>query len=158
FDTERLAGEYELTRSFGSVNKTNVSFGIEADRRLYRAPDDIVSFSPDVIGVFERVVLPTSDTRISPFAQVRAYSTRFHRLLNVETLSLQEDFMLGHDTLLRVFPAAEGFGSSRSLLGVEWGAAYTFALATGLTRFKARARIELAGSNRNDVEFEAGAR
>src|SRR5690606_17843331 len=104
------------------------------------------------------VVLPTSDTRISPFAQVRAYSTRFHRLLNVETLSLQEDFMLGHDTLLRVFPAAEGFGSSRSLLGVEWGAAYTFALATGLTRFKARARIELAGSNRNDVEFEAGAR
>jgi hypothetical protein len=157
FETDRLAGEYQLTRSFGITNKTNLSFGVEADQRRYRAPQ-FAELSPAGQSAFERAVVPTSDMRVSPFAQVAAYSTKFQRLLNVETLSLQEDLSLGHNALLRVYPASSALGSSRSLLGVMWGFAYSVPLGTGLARAKAGATIELARDNQNDVEFNGGLR
>src|SRR5690606_27042486 len=45
FETERMAGEYQLIRSFGVSNKTNISAGMEADLRRYRT-QDLSAFSP----------------------------------------------------------------------------------------------------------------
>ncbi len=157
FETDRLAGEYELVRSFGVTNKTELSLGVEVDRRRYRSRD-LSAYSEGAQRTFERVVLPTSDTRVSPFAQVRARSSRFLRLINVETLSLQEDLRLGHDALLRVYPASVELGSSRSLLGIDWALSYSVPLQTGLFRAKAGASIVMARDNDNDVAFDASMR
>jgi len=157
FESERMAGEYELKRSFGVTNKTNLAVGMEADLRRYRA-QDLSAYPSEASEEFERIVLPTSDTRISPFVQLTAYSTRTHRLVNVETLALQEDLPLGHQTLLRLYPASTALGSSRSLLGVAWGVGYGVPLGAGLAVATAGATIELARHNENSVLFQTGAR
>lgn len=157
YETDRLAGKYELVRSFGTANKTNLSFGMEADRRRYRT-HELTGVTEEAREAFEREVLPTSDTRISPFVQLKAYSTRVHRLVNVETLSLQEDLALGHEVRLRLYPASTAFGSSRSLMGIAWGAGYAIPLGTGIAAANGGAKIELARHNQNDVLFDVGAR
>ncbi len=157
FETDRLAGEYELVRSFGTTNKTNLSLGVEVDRRRYRAPD-LSGYSERARDAFEAVVLPTSDARISPFLQVTAFRHEYHRLLNVETLALQEDIRLGHGALLRVYPASRAVGSSRSLMGVDSQLSYGLPLGTGMAIAKVGASIVLADQNRNDVLFDASAR
>lgn len=157
FNTDRLAGEYELTRSFGSLNKTDFSLGVEADRRAYRT-QDLSAYSAYTRRVFERYVLPTTDTRISPFVQVLAYSSAVQRLVNVDTLSLQEDFPVGHSSLLRLYPASRGAGSSRTLMGVDWAVGYSLPLGTGLVAAKTDTTIELARANQNDVLFNANVR
>ncbi|HEU5074170.1 MAG TPA: hypothetical protein VFU02_08355 [Polyangiaceae bacterium] len=157
FETERMAGEYQLVRSFGSSNKTDLSFGMEADLRRYRT-EDLSAYGPRAREEFERVVLPTTDTRISPFVQVTSYSTRTHHAMNVETLALQEDLALGHHTLLRVYPASTELGSSRSLFGLAWGVGYAVPLGSGIAVATAGASIELARHNQNNVLFDAGLR
>lgn len=157
FRTERMAGEYKLTRSFGTRNKTNLSFGMEADLRRYRS-ESLDAYSASAREAFERTVLPTTDTRISPFVQVTSDSTRVHQVMNVETLALQERLPLGHHTLLRVYPASTGFGSSRSLIGVAWAAGYGVALGSGIAVATGGATIELARNNQNDVVFDARTR
>ena len=157
FKTDRLAGEYELERSFGTTNKTGVAGGVEVDRRRYRAPD-LSGYSERARDAFEAIVLPTSDVRISPFLQVTAYRNEYHRLLNVETLALQEDIRLGHGALLRVYPASRAIGSSRSLVGVDSQLSYGLPLGRGMAIAKLGAEIVVADQNRNDVLFDAGAR
>src|SRR5690606_3671535 len=128
-----------------------------AGRRRDRVPE-FSGVSESALQTFARVVVPPSDTRISPFVQLRAHSARLHRLLDVETLSLQEDLRLGHDALLRLYPASEALASSRSLVGVHWSLSYSVPLGTGFGRAKAGATLELAERNQNDVVFDAGAR
>lgn len=157
YETDRLTGEYQLIRSFGTAMKTDLTVGAEADRRRYRAPD-LGAYSPAAAEAFEENVLPVSDVRISPFFEIRAYDTDVHRVLNFETLALQEDLQLGHDVLLRVYPASRSVGSSRSLIGVVSALEYSVPLGTGLARAEATSTIELANQNKNNVEFELGAR
>lgn len=157
FESERMAGEYQLERSFGVTNKTNLSFGMEADLRRYRT-EDLSAYPLEAREEFERIVLPTTDTRISPFVQLSSYSTRTLRLVNVETLALQEDLPLGHQTLLRLYPASTELGSSRSLLGVAWGLGYGLPLGAGMAVATAGATIELARNNQNNVLFQTGLR
>lgn len=157
FETERMAGEYQIVRSFGSSNKTDLSLGMEADLRRYRT-EDLSAYGAPARQEFERVVLPTSDTRISPFLQVTSYSTRTHHVMNVETLALQEDLALGHHSLLRIYPASRELGSSRSLLGLAWGIGYGVPLGSGIAVATAGATIELARNDQNNVLFEGGLR
>lgn len=157
YHTDRLAGEYELTRSFGSLDKTDLSLGVEADRRVYRT-ENLSAYSAYTQQAFESYVLPTTDTRISPFAQVSVYSSNVHRLVNVDTLSLQEDLPAGHSALLRIYPASQKVGSSRTLLGVAWAVGYSLPLGTGLVAAETGATIELARANQNDVLYDANLR
>ncbi len=154
FESERMAGEYQLIRSFGRSDKTNISAGMEADLRRYRT-EDLSAYSVAAREAFERVVLPTTDTRISPFLQLFAYSTRLHHVVNVETLSLQEDLRLGHETQLRLYPASAALGSSRSLMGLAWSVGYAVPLGTGVAAATSGASIELARNNQNNVLFDA---
>lgn len=153
FRTERMAGEYKLTRSFGTRDKTNLAFGVEADLRRYRT-EDLGAYPEPAREEFERIVLPTTDTRISPFVQLTSYSTRVQHAMNVETLALQEQLPLGHHTLLRLYPASTQLGSSRSLIGVTWAVGYGLPLGSGIAAATAGASIELARNNQNDVLFD----
>ena len=78
--------------------------------------------------------LPRSDNRVGPFVQYHGYQTRFIRVLDFQTLGLQEDYRLGHEVYLRVYPMPKALGSSRDLLGVYAAMNYTVALGDGLVR------------------------
>ncbi len=152
-----LGGSYTITRSFGRRTKHDFSTGVEATRRVYRE-DDLSRFAPEATRDFVAFGVPRSDTRIGPFAQLRAYSTRFMRVLDFNTLGLQEDIRLGHDVILRVYPVLRGLGSSRDFIGSSLSASYTVPLGDGIARVFAETILEAEPRRIADASLEAGAR
>src|SRR5262249_4604973 len=120
-----------VTRSFGWAAKNDLTFGAEMNLREYRPPI-VPGLDPAAPREFEEVVMPTSDTRVGPFVQYHAYTSNFLRVLDFETLGLQEDFRLGHDVYLRVYPVTRFAGSSRDFLGTYAAAQYTVGIGDGL--------------------------
>jgi hypothetical protein len=154
YNADRLLAAYEVTRSFGRRFKFDISGGLEADRRVFRAPD-LAGFQPAAVAEFVNDELPVSDTRISPFVQLRAYRSDYLRTLDVESLGLQEDFRLGHEVLLRVYPASSELGSTRDMLGTLSALSCTQALGDGLIRVVAASTIEFEFNGRHDATREA---
>ncbi len=153
YDAEHFYGQLEITRSFGDLSKLDVSFGVEATRQAFRTRD--LPASP-ARRDFVSDVLPVRDTRQSPYFQLRTYDARYATVLDVNTLGLQEDVHLGHDLLLRTYPALAGVGSSRRLIGMYASAAYTVPLGNGFARALATAQREYARYGREDG-FSRGA-
>jgi hypothetical protein len=152
-----ITGSYGVTRSFGRRTKHDFTAGIEASRRAYRE-DDLSGYDPAAASEFRNFAIPRSDTRVGPFAQFRAYSTRFMRVLDFNTLGLQEDIRLGHDIYVRVYPVFRGIGSSRNFLGTMTSASYTFPMGDGITRIYAESTLEAEPTRLADGSLEAGAR
>jgi hypothetical protein len=150
-------GGYELTRSYGERAKLDLTAGLEATRRSFR-PLFAADVSPRAADEFRREELPVGDTRLGPVVQARTYTTDHVRLLDVDTLALQEDFRVGHDVTLRLYPASERFGSTRDMLGVFAGAAYTLPLADGIVRAVATTTSEVASRDRHDIAVTAALR
>jgi hypothetical protein len=99
-----------------------------------------------------------SDTRIGPFAQLRTHGQRFLRTAELETLGLEENYRLGPEALLRVYPSSTALGSTRNFLGLLSGAAMTAALGDGLARLIATNRLEYAEDGRHDADVGVFAR
>jgi hypothetical protein len=151
-----IAGQAAIVRSFGSVFKHDISFGVETDRRVYEPPD--LSAHPQVVRNQFNGLIPVSDTRISPFVQFHEYHNKFLRVLDVETMGLQEDYQLGHDLWLRAYPALRAVGSSRNLIGLYGGAAYTLPVLDGFARPYVTTSVQLSNPSQTDGELQAGAR
>lgn len=159
YSTHHWVSRLELLRSFGRVLKYNLSGGIEADRRKFGlASLADGNYDPAVLAAFERSEVPTSDTRLSPFVQLEAYSARYLRTLDLETLGLQEDVRLGHRAIVKLYPASSAFASTRDLLGSYAGLSYTLALGDGLLRAMGSSTIEYEFSGRHDAMVQAGLR
>ncbi len=154
------AGGFEVTRSYGYFIKFDLTLGVEARRQFFLAPDLAAEgFSPVAIAEFEATVLPTNDTRVSPFLQTRLYTTRYLRVHNFNTLALQEDYRLGPDVIVRLYPASKDFVSTRSMLGVYTALGYTLGLgADGLARATATSTIEIAEPGMNDGQVTGALR
>lgn len=135
-----VSGLAYLTRSFGWRTKNDFTFGVEASRRVYSTLDSsgIDPFAADAFRNF----IPVSDKRVNPFVQWEGYSSDFMRVLDFETLGLQEDYRLWHDLLLKVYPVTTAFGSSHDFIGVSAGAYYTVPLSDGLARVGAEGIVE----------------
>src|SRR5690606_10385631 len=121
-------------------HKTNLTFGVSVDHRRYRMPE-YEDISSDAQDAFERVVLPISDTLISPYIELQVFETRFYRTLNIESLGIQEDWRLGYNVSTTLFTGAQALGSSRDLVGARVSAGYTSELAGGLIRVGASNRV-----------------
>lgn len=142
-----------LTRSFGWANKTDLSLGYEFDRKAYRSfarPGQ----SQIALDEFRREVMPTSDTRSAPYAQLHVYTTNFHRITDFETLALQEDYRLGHDIYVNLYPVSQAFGSTRDFVGGLTSAQYTAPLGDGLTRFGVQAITEGTADRLTDASLQ----
>jgi len=150
-----LTGAYQVTRSFGVKAKHDFSFGVEASRRVYRE-GDLSAYAPEAARDFVAFAVPRSDTRIGPFAQIRAYSTRFMRVLDFNTLGLQEDIRMGHDVYLRVYPVIGPLGSSRSFVGSMVSASYTVPMGDGVARLFAESILEVEPRRVADASLEVG--
>ncbi len=151
------AGSYAVVRSFGTNTKHDFTMGIEANRRVYR-PDDLSSYDPAAAKEFLAYALPRSDTRLGPFVQMRAYKTKFMRVMDLNTLGLQEDVRVGHDMYVRMYPVFRAIGSSRDFFGSMLSASYTVAHGDGLTRVYAEGIVEAERDRIADASIEAGAR
>lgn len=153
YRSDLVGGSYSVTRSFGRLLKNDFTFGFEANRRVYRARD-LSAFAPAAREEFLREAVPTSDTRIGPSFEVHTYSARFRRVLDLNTLGLQEDFRIGHDLSLKVYPVLRAFGSSRDFLGVAAAASYTAPLGDGLARLLVESTTEAEADRLADASIQ----
>jgi hypothetical protein len=145
----------EVTRSFGWETKNDFTIGAALSRATFGTPDD-PALDPAAVAQFNRAALPTSDDRLGPYVQWHGYTSDFSRILDFDTLGLQEDYRLGHDLWLRVYPLARGFGSTRDLVGTYAAAAYSVALGDGVARASLESTIEAEPTRISDASLIAG--
>ncbi len=131
-----------VSRSFGVKYKVDFNFGATYVSNVYSLPG-LGSYEREVAEEFRRINVPTTDRRSYPFAQMRAYTTKFLHPIDVETLALQEDVRLGYDLYVKLYPVLEPLGSDRGLLGTYLAAQYTFPIRTGYARAGMEAVTEL---------------
>jgi hypothetical protein len=176
YRAERSAVGANVTRSFGWAIKNDFTLGAEMNLRNYHPPD--VQVRADTLGdvpvgypalpsrlpsaedvdAFTRAHVPTSDRRVGPFLQYRGYTSNYLRVLDLETLGLQEDFRLGHDVALRVYPIRQELGSSRNFVGTFAGAQYTVGLGDGFARVAIASTIEAESGGIADGMIDADMR
>jgi hypothetical protein len=123
---------FELRRSFGWAIKHDFTFGVGIDQSVYRT--DFPGADPRTVADFRVNAVPVSDTRVGPAIQYETYSKRYLRVIDFDTLALQEDYRLGHDIVLGFSPSPRALGSTLDLLSVTAAAQYTFAIRDGFYR------------------------
>ena len=123
---------YNLRRSFGWETKHDFLVSMGVDAQVYRT--DFTGVDPRAAADFTAARVPVSDTRVGPALQYETYTKRYVRVIDFDTLALQEDYRLGHDIALRVAPSFRALGSTRDVLSLGASAQYTFALGDGLFR------------------------
>ena len=143
-----------LTRSYGWEYKHDFTLGWEASRRAYRT-FDLAPFDPSAAAEFVRRVLPIDDTRNNPFVEWESYTNDFLRVLDFETLALQEDFRLGHDVLVKAYPMMRALGSTHDFFGVSSAAYYTAAVGDGLIRAGVEGIVETGKDGVGDALVES---
>ena len=144
YRTEIAAASAFVTRSFGWRVKLDLSAGLDARTSRFTLPD-LPGFDPATVEAFRSTRLPRSDDRVGPFVQARTYRGEFLRVLDLDTLALQEDYRLGPQAFVRAFALPRALGSSRDVLGLSAGASFTRALGDGFLRAGADATEELDG-------------
>ncbi len=132
YSTDSLAASFKLTRSFGDKIKHDFTAGLEAKSNVFRPTQTNVD--PVALHDFVTNVIPVTDKRVYPFLEYETYSTKFMAAHDLETLALEENFRVGHDVYVKVYPVLTALASSRTYLGVAAGAAYTVKLGDGFAR------------------------
>ncbi len=130
YRARRFTENLQLTRSLGLAEKRDFTLGAEVSVREY------VGLDPARVGAaiaaeHRRLRVPTSDTRAAPYAEIRVYESRFFRTHDLDTLALGEDYRLGYDATLRVYPVLRAFGSTRTFAGMSATAQYVQKLGDG---------------------------
>ncbi len=150
-----ITEQAKLTRSFGWETKNDFSIGGSIARAIYRVPDD-PSLDRAAVAEFERTAVPVGESRIGPFVQWHGYTSHFLRVLDVDTLGLQEDNRLGHDLWIRLYPVLRGLGSTRDFFGSYAAAAYTVPLGDGMATAAVESTIEMEPDRISDGFVKTG--
>jgi len=150
YRTEIYGAGLSATRSYGWAIKNDISAGFDFTQRQFRLPD-LSAYDSSAVAEFVGTRVPVSDTRVGPFLQYHAYTTHFMRVLDFETLGLQEDIRLGHEAYARVYPVTKALGSSRDFVGVFLASQYTWPLGDGLLRLA----LEWVSENQKDLVADA---
>jgi hypothetical protein len=124
---------YELTRSFGWDVNHDFTLAATINRTIYQVNPPATTSSQTATDFVSHEV-PVSDTRVGPSLQYHSYRMRFVRVIDFDTLALQEDYRRGHDIVARVYPSFRALGGSRDVLGFYGAAQYTWAVRDGLFR------------------------
>jgi hypothetical protein len=135
-----------VTRSFGWAVKNDLSLGVDWRRSRFRLPD-VSPFDPPTVQRFQATRLPVSEDRVGPLLQWRTYRSDHLRVLDLETLALQEDYRLGPEAFARIYPVLRALGSTRTFVGFSAGAAVTAPLGDGLARIGLEPIAELETSS-----------
>jgi hypothetical protein len=159
YHSSTLHGRISVTRAFGSTTKQEVQLAMEAEQDRY-APEDLSGFDPAAAAEFVSTKLPVSDVRFGPYLQYHLYQNTYARVLDVETLGLQEDYLLGPELYLRIYPMPTWLGSSRNVVGAYSAAGYTVKLGDALARAYLEAMVETdtTAGRVSDAEIHTGLR
>jgi hypothetical protein len=153
---ERIFGStYEVTRSFGWDVNHDFTLAANVHRGLYEV-NPPPQTSAQTASDFVAQQVPVSDTRVGPSLQYHTYRMRFVRVVDFDTLALQEDYRLGHDVVLRVYPSFRAIGSSRDVIDLYGAVQYTWALRDGLFRlsFQSDTQPQLDASRIADAALQ----
>jgi hypothetical protein len=133
YRTRQYLATYEVTRSWGWEIKHDATLAARIDRRQYAVnfPDVDPRTVHDYVAFAQ---VPLSDTRVGPSIQYHTYTKRYVRIIDFDSLALQEDYALGHDIVLRAFPSFRALGATRDVLGLYGALQYTLAVRDGLFR------------------------
>lgn len=137
-------GEASVTRSFGWGLKNDFVLSVFGSLRQFHTPD-LGTFDPGAVADFQGTRVPVSDNRVGPALEWRSYTTNYNRVIDLETLGLQEDWRMGHFFDVRIYPVLGAFGSSRTFLGTYAEAGYTLPLGDGLVRADLSTTNEING-------------
>jgi hypothetical protein len=138
---ERIPNEYRsraisssvgVTRSFGWGLKNNFSLTFNATSASYDTFDLPTNISPVAQADYIARFIPVGETRIYPALSWATFRNDYLRTLDISTLALQEDYRLGHDISVSVYPVMRALGSTRDLVGASARAGYAIALGDGL--------------------------
>jgi hypothetical protein len=121
-----------VTRSFGWGLKNNFSLTFNATSSTYEPFDLPTGISPVAQQDFVQRFIPVGETRVYPALTWATFRNDYLRALDIDTLALQEDFRLGHDVSVSVYPVLSGLGSTRDLVGASARAGYAVAMGDGL--------------------------
>ena len=147
--------QYTVTRSFGRSIKHDFTVGASVARSQYTVdPEGPSGALPRTVNDFIGAYVPVSDNRVGPFVQYHTYSKSYVRLLDFETLGFQEDYRLGHEAFVNLYPVTRALGSSRDFMGVDASVLYTVRLADGLARASVESITEAEGSSLSDASIE----
>jgi hypothetical protein len=149
-----LTEQAKVTRSFGWETKNDFSLGASLSHAQYVVPDD-ASPDPRARQAFQTAKVPLGEDRVGPFVQWHGYSSDFQRVIDVDSLALQEDNRLGHELWLRVYPVSRALGSTRDFVGLYSAAAYTVALGDGFARGAVESTVEAEASDISDASLKA---
>lgn len=120
-----ISGSLQGTRSFGVVNKVNLSAGLRVDSSRYALTDDVPAAVPqEERDAVARLILPRSEDAFGPYVNLTAFRADYARLKDIETLALSEDFQLGPSLVLEARYAAPVFGPTNHFGEISGRAAY----------------------------------
>jgi outer membrane protein assembly factor BamA len=146
YKSRSFGASASVTRSFGWALKNNFSLSFNATTADYSLfPEDLNGISQIAANDFRSRVLPTSESRVYPAISWSSFTTNFLRTLDINTLALQEDYRLGHNFGVTIYPVPRALGSSRDLIGVSAKAGYSVALGDGLAGASVSTFAEDAG-------------
>lgn len=131
--SRRIEYQSAVTRSYGWATKLDFEVGGAIVRDVYRIQNPQL-YDPTVVESFTRQYVPVGETRTYGYVEARTYQNDFIRIVDFETLGLQEDYRLGHDLLIRGYPVLKALGSTRNLFGLRAGAMYTVPFGDGFAR------------------------
>lgn len=158
YHVRQLAWRTYVTRSYGDVNKLNVSLGLEAQQSRYDAQGLLnQGYRADLVNRFEQDVLPRRNSRIGPFVSVTAYRNEYVSMTDLETLGLQEDVQTGPLAYAKAYSGTKRAMGTRDIVGLMAGAQFTLASSDALMRIWASHSAELsARAHDRDGLIEGG--
>lgn len=132
YKTRGGSASVAVTRSFGWGLKNNFSLSMNYSSATNQVFDYLNDANPVAVDEFKARVLPIGETRVYPALSWATFRNDFLRTLDINTLALQEDYRLGHDFSVSIYPVSRALGSTRTLIGVSAKAGYAIALGDGL--------------------------
>jgi hypothetical protein len=148
--------EAELVRSFGWQTKSDFAVGASIGDASYVVPPSPPLVNPDWVTQFKNTKVPRGDDRVGPFVQWHGYTSNFLRIIDFDTLALQEDYRLGHEVYLRVYPVLGPLGSTRNVIGTYASAAYGVRLGDGVARALVESTVEYDADGRGTPDGKPG--
>jgi len=139
-------GSIAAARSLGWALKNDFTLSLQASHSVFRT-DNLARYDPAAVTDFTSNLVPVSDDRVYPALEWRTYTTNFLRVIDMETLGLQEDVRLGHFIDVKLYPVARALGSSRDFLGIYAEAGYTVPIRDGVLRLDVQTTTETTFDN-----------
>lgn len=144
-----FAEDAQVVRSFGWQTKNDLAVGTSVRVAAYLVPEYPL-LQPTAVAQFKSTALPISENRVGPFVQWHGYTSDFLRIVDFDTLALQEDYRLGHEVYLRLYPVLRALGSTRDLVGTYAAVAYGARFGDGVARVLVESTIEAEASGISD--------